>query len=308
MDSYFAVLPPVLTIFIYVLIGFILKRFKIVGEEGSTTLSKIVLYVSSPCFTIASYYKNFTVENLSSSIEYSLKGITLVFILYVIAIFISKLFTKDGYERKILQYVFTVPNYGYVAYPLILAFFGEKMLFDFLMFCIFVTVFTSVEGYRLLTDQKRLELKRLLVPFVIAIPIGMILGLSGLVLPTFMVDILDTLGNTMSPLAMILTGIVIGGFNLKEIFKGGKYYLITLVKMFILPLLVLGICLLLKQSSTVTILAVMFASMPGGMNTIVYPKSIGKTCEIGAKTVTLSTIISLVSLPLFLWILQTFFV
>ena len=308
MGDYLVVFTPVLTIFIYVLIGFALRKLKILDEKSSTTLSKVVLYVSSPCFTVASYYKNFTVENLSTSIEYSLKGIILIAILYLGAIFISKLFTKDGYEQNILKYVFTVPNYGYVAYPIILAFFGEKMMFDFMMFCIFVTVFTSVEGYRLLTDQKRLEFKRLLVPFVIAIPIGMILGLSGLVLPTFAVDILETLGNTMSPLAMILSGVVIGGFNLKEIFKGGKFYLITAYKMLILPLIVLGICLLLNQSSTVTILAVMFASMPGGMNTIVYPKSIGKTCEVGAKTVTLSTIISLVTLPLFLWILQTFFI
>ena len=305
MGNYFAILSPVLTIFIYMTIGFILRRFKILNDESSTVISKVVLYVSSPCFTIVSYYKNFTFSNLSTSIEYALKGIILVFILYVIAIFISKLFSKDGYERKVLQYVFTIPNYGYVAYPIILAFFGEKMLFDFMMFCIFVIVFTCVEGYRLLTDQKRLELKRLLVPFVIAIPIGMILGLSGLVLPSFAVT---TLGDCMSPVAMILTGIVIGGFNLKEIFKGGKFYLITFVKMFLLPLLVMALAIILKQSTTVIILAVMFTAMPGGMNTIVYPKSIGKTCEIGAKTVTLSSIVSLVSLPLFLWILQTFFI
>ncbi len=308
MGNYFAILSPVLTIFIYIAIGFILRRFKILNDESSTVISKVVLYVSSPCFTIVSYYKNFTFSNLSTSIEYALKGIILVFILYVIAIFASKLFSKDGYERKVLQYVFTIPNYGYVAYPIILAFFGEKMLFNFMMFCIFVIVFTCVEGYRLLTDQKRLEFKRLLVPFVIAIPIGMILGLSGLVLPTFAVDILETLGNTMSPLAMILSGVVIGGFNLKEIFKGGKFYLITFVKMFVLPLLVMALAIILNQSAIVIILAVMFTAMPGGMNTIVYPKSIGKTCEIGAKTVTLSTIISLVTLPLFLWILQTFFI
>ena len=77
--------------------------------------------------------------------------------------------------------------------------------------------------------------------------------------------------------------------------------------MFILPLVVLGLAVLLKQSATIVILAVMFTAMPGGMNTIVYPKSIGKTCEIGAKTVTLSTIISLISLPLFLYILKYFF-
>ena len=306
--DYLAVLSPVLTIFIYVAIGFVLRRFKILGEEASTIISKVVLYVASPCFTIASYYKNFTFENLSISIEFSLKGIILIAILYAGAIFISKLFSKDGYERNVLKYVFTVPNYGYVAYPIILAFFGEQMLFNFLMFTIFVTVFTSVEGYRLLTDQKRLEFKRLLVPFVLAIPIGMALGLSGLILPDFIVEILQTLGNTMSPLAMILTGIAIGGFNLKEIFKGGKFYLITLVKMFILPLAVLLLTVLLKQSSTIVILAVMFTAMPGGMNTIVYPKSIGKTCEIGAKTVTLSTIISLISLPIFLYILKYFFV
>ena len=34
--DYLAVLSPVLTIFIYVAIGFVLRRFKILGEEAST--------------------------------------------------------------------------------------------------------------------------------------------------------------------------------------------------------------------------------------------------------------------------------
>ena len=103
MGDYLAVLSPVLTIFIYVAIGFALRRFKILGEEASTIISKVVLYVASPCFTIASYYKNFTFENLSSSIEFSLKGIILIAILYVGSIFLSKLFSKDGYERNVLK-------------------------------------------------------------------------------------------------------------------------------------------------------------------------------------------------------------
>ena len=67
MGDYLAVFSPVLTIFLYIAIGFTLRRLKILDENSSNVLSKVVLYVSSPCFTIASYYKNFTFENLSTT-------------------------------------------------------------------------------------------------------------------------------------------------------------------------------------------------------------------------------------------------
>jgi predicted permease len=44
-------------------------------------------------------------------------------------------------------------------------------------------------------------------------------------------------------------------------------------------------------------------AMPCGMNTIVYPKLVEKDCRLGAATVLVSTVLSLITIPLCIYLL-----
>ena len=47
---------------------------------------------------------------------------------------------------------------------------------------------------------------------------------------------ISSLANCFSPLAMILTGLVIGGYDIKSLLKNKRVYLLTLVRCILLPL------------------------------------------------------------------------
>ena len=58
--------------------------------------------------------------------------------------------------------------------------------------------------------------------------IGVILGLINIKLPSFIDTSITTLGNTMSPVAMLLTGVTVAKLSLKDTFNNYKVYLLSI--------------------------------------------------------------------------------
>ena len=238
----------------------------------------------------------------ANNIEYITWGAVIVASLYALSFILSKFFTNDDYENKVYRYTFTISNYGGIGYGLVLAFFGELGLYHYMMLTLPISLFVYTEGCRILADNKKINLKFLLSAPIIGIVVGITLGLSGLKLPTFCTDIISTLANMVAPLSMIVTGIVIASYSLSKVFLNIKTYIVAVLKMIVLPLIVMGIMLLVGVTKEVVILATTFVMLPLGMNTIVFPRMLGRDCSLGVQTVTIGTILSIITLPAFMWL------
>ena len=86
----------------------------------------------------------------------------------------------------------------------------------------------------------------------------------------------------------------------KRFFAAGLLILLCLT---ILPLAVFGLFSALKLYSILPY-ATIIATMPCGLNPIVFPKLVGKDCKTGARLAFLSHLFSCVTLPLWLSILK----
>ena len=86
-----------------------------------------------------------------------------------------------------------------------------------------------------------------------------------------------------------------------------KSYLFTLLRLIVYPLLaVLGVKLL-GGGLFVATLAVLAFSGPSGMNVVVFPASYGRDCRTGASIVLLSSIGSIITVPLLYALVQILF-
>lgn len=300
--NFLDILLPILTIFIFILIGFILRKSNSLNDESSKTLSNIAVKVCLPAIIIKTYYNNLSINNVTENLEFVLWGTIIVASLYALSFILSKLFTKDDYEKKVYRYTFTISNYGGIGYPLVTAFFGEVGLFHYMMVTLPISLFAYTEGYRILTDSKKIGLKFLLSAPIIGMIAGVILGFSGVELPSFFTGIINTLADMFGPLSMIIAGIAIASYPLKQVFLNKKAYVVAILKMIVLPLIVMGIMLLAGASKDVIIYATTFVMLPLGMNTIVFPRMLGKDCSLGAQTVSAGTLLSLITLPTFIWL------
>lgn len=214
----------------------------------------------------------------------------------------AKLFSKHSYERCVYEYSLTVPNYGYMGYALAEALFGQVGLMDYMVYTMPLSLFVYTIGFARLTKQG-VSLKKLCNPVMIAMVLGIAVGLSGQKLPGVLTDVVSKSAACMAPVSMLFTGIVISGFSLRSLFANGKNYIMIALRLLVIPLLV-GLVMRLFCDKQVVQIAVLCAALPCGMNTVVFPKMVDENCQIGAGLAVLTAVISCITIPLILTIFQ----
>ncbi len=225
----------------------------------------------------------------------------LILVIVVAAFYGSKLLTKKEYERKVYRYSFTLTNYAYLGYVLIESVFGEKFLSEFVFFAIPFIIYTYTFGYAMLTGAKNI-FKKLLNPLTVAIVLGMIVGLTSISLPEVISKVVSTSSACVGPLSMILTGITLSTFNIKELVLDKTAYIFTFLRLIAIPGIAYVICLGLKLYSLLPMVLIITA-MPSGLNTVVFPKLIGEDCKPGARLALITHVFSIITLPLWLSLL-----
>ncbi|MCQ2386289.1 MAG: AEC family transporter [Clostridia bacterium] len=292
------ILSKIGNFFVFMLIGFGLGKSGLVRKEHSALLSKLLMLVFFPCNLLRTMISGFTRETVSRQLPILLCGTAVLTAIALLAWGAGKLSSRDAYERKVIQYSYTVPNAGYMGYPVMQALYGDMILADMMVFVLPVTVFTYTVGYTLLTNGK-LSLRRLFNPAVVSLLLGMALGVSALPVPDFVLSVLDQGKACMGPVSMLLTGLVVSEFSLKEAVANKKVWLVSLCRLLFIPA---AVCLCLKPFASPALLlcACGCYAMPCGLNTIVFPKLTGEDCRMGAGLAVVSNILALGTIPLML--------
>ena len=101
----------------------------------------------------------------------------------------------------------------------------------------------------------------------------------------------------MSPVAMLLTGMTIAQFNLREVLHIKSVYLVTALRLIVFPLLFLGTRLVFPMPETVAVCGICSLSMPLGLNTIIIPSALGKDTKVASGMALVSHVLSCLTIP-----------
>lgn len=292
-------LEQVIILSVFIITGFLLAKLKIVDVSHSKLLSVLTVYVFLPCLCFSNFAKNCTPAYLAEKYPIILVSLSFLLLMHFVTPLIAKPFAKTHYEISILRYSLTIPNYGYTGYALCAGIFGELALLDMMMFTLPMAFYTYSFGYNILTKQDtgKFNFKRLVNPMLISVALGCIVGLSGLKLPGVATAIIDKSSACTAPASMLLAGIAISEFDIKSLLKEKRAYFVTFMRLVGIPLGMFAIMKLLNLDKFLATALLVYA-MPCGMNTIVYPKLIGEDCKLGATLALISTVFSLITIPL----------
>ena len=185
------------------------------------------------------------------------------------------------------------------------------MLFKYNMFCLVLSIVVYSWGIYILVPKSENSpgildnLKAgLTTPTMISILLGVIIGLSGLsrFIPGFVLSSMETAGNCMGPMSMLLAGIVIGEYNLPELMKNKKIYLVSLLRLIILPALFVGALKLMNLPGDIMIVVLIAFATPLGLNTVVFPSAYGGDKKTGASMTVISSLLSIITIPLMYYV------
>jgi len=289
-------------LYIFLLVGWLIGTLKKDKAPHSDIISVLLVNVFLPCKVFSTFANNVTVSYLSNHAILLLSSVIVLAILVLISHFVPKLLTKNTYERKVYAYSVAITNYAYLGYALIEAVFGESILAEFMLFAIPFIFYTYTVGYVMLTGGKN-PVKRLLNPITVAIVIGLVFGLCEWKLPDMLTTVVSSASSCVGPLSMLLTGITLSTFALKDLLSNKTAYIFSALRLVMIPAVAYFIC----RGARLDWLAPMvliITCMPCGLNTIVFPKLIGEDCKPGARLALITHVFSLITLPCWLSLIQ----
>jgi len=290
------VIEQVCLLLAFAAVGYLLSKTKIANSGHSKLLSALCLYIFLPSKVFNTFATKFTPAYLTQYWPLLLGAAVTVVVLALAAIPVSRLLTRDDYMRNVYHYSLTIPNYGYIGYALAEGIFGKDVLMDVMMFAFPVSLYTYTIGYSMLTGGK-FSLKKLANPVTLSMVLGAVVGLSGFQTPGPVESFLSKAAACMSPVSMLLTGIVISDYKLKELLSQWQVYVIAFMRLLVLPCIA-GVALRLLKLEMLLLPTLMVLAMPCGLNTIVFPKLMGRDCKPGAAMAFITSILCCITIPL----------
>lgn len=305
LTTFTAALSPMLVLFTCIIVGFVLAKLKLIPEESAMVLSKLEYYVFGPALTFNTLADNCSLKSISKEYVLIIYCSIALLISIGLAYLLSRFFSKDSYMKNIYTYSLTFGNYGYMGQPIILALFGDRMLYKFLIFCLPLYVAVYTWGIAILIPSKTRSSRFKFLKDVLKFPfismfVGIIFGLLDIkkFFPEFLSTTIGNLGGCMGPVAMVLLGLVIGKYDLIKQITNIRVYIVTILRLFVIPAVLLLILWLLKADNTALITCLFAFGTPMGLNTIIYPSAIGADASVGASMATISHTFSIISLPI----------
>lgn len=283
-------------LFVFAVIGYLLGKTKKADIRQTKLLSVLEVYVFLPATVFKTFSANFNRTYISEKYYFILVSAVILLLTALMARVVSRLFSKEPFERNVFRYSLVVPNYGYMGYALAESLFGSEALLNMMIFALPMSLYTYMAGFCMLTNTK-LSLKRLIQPVIIAIALGCVAGLAEIKLPTIATEILNKASGCMAPVSMLLTGLTISEFKLKDLLTESKLYIMTGLRLLVIPCAIAGVLTLLGAKDAV-MPALLIYAMPCGLNTIVFPKLIGEDCHIGAGLACISSVLACVTIPI----------
>ena len=299
---------------LFIVAGYILSKWKFVPDNAHSTLSKLENYLLIPALVLSTFIENFTPQKLSSTWALLLGSLALTVLGILLSLVCARLCSKDKYERNIFAYGLSFSNFGFMGNAVVAALFPDIFL-EYLIFTLPLWSLIYLWGAPVLLiggsggkQSLAQRAKSFLNPMFVCTILGMLIGLTGIPIPSFFRDALSSAGSCMSPVAMLLTGMTIAQFDLRAVLRIKGVYVVTALRLLAYPLLFLGVLMVLPLPRIFATCAVCALAMPLGLNAIIIPSAMGKDTRMASGMALVSHVLSCITIPvilmLFDWIIQ----
>ena len=292
------VFEQVFILFFFGVVGYVLAKTGLVNAAHGKILSALLVYVMLPANIFNTFSARFSIGYLSDNAPFLLVALVALALLVGASLLVSRLLSRDKYEQKIFEYTTVSPNFGYFGYALAASLFGTA--FEMMVFTMPMIVYVHTYGFAVLTKSK-LNLRGLVNPVTVALLIGAVVGITGVSVPFVLTDITTRAADCMGPVSMLLAGIVVSQYPLRDMFNNRRAFAMSAVRLLALPLI--GGLLAAPFTTPAQFSAILlFLSLPCGLNTVVFPKLVDEDCRLGASMAIISNILCCLTIPLVLWI------
>lgn len=318
MGEFVIMLRNVLIFVALAIPGYILVKGKLLRPEQSGVLSKLLMYLALPFMIFSGVVKNLTFnrEYLLLLGVVAVIGIVVILGMFFVSVPLTKM-EKDKKTRGMLRFCAVFANNGFLGIPLAVAVFGaDSLVFTVLMVLNIINnvLMYTLGAYLTTGDKKNISVKKaFLNPVLAAFVFGCICNLLGV--KKYVPEVItfsDHFSSVVTPISMTIIGMKLGATSFKTLFRSGKLYYISLLKLVLFPVAVTAAMFVLQALPgnlpvESIILGVFVAfSMPTAGLAATFADEFGGDTENAVILTLGTTVLSVLTIPTLYWLLNLF--
>ena len=302
MKTFLVALGAVAVLLAAAVPGYVLKKKNMVSEDTMPALSKILLYVCTPCLSIYTF-KNatFSMEMLGNIGIFSLLALIVQIVMLGIAYLLFRRKMKHPLYR-IMTIACSLGNCAFFGIPILEALYPETasgLLIYTSVYAIIMNVIGWTLGAAIISQNlqyvsiKKIFLNPATVALVLAIPFFVF----EIPLPESLDSMVSLIGRMATPISMLIMGMRLATTDFKRMFTTKQIYISILMKQLLMPLVCLLMVAFLPVDSGMKAVLYIICCCPVASVVLNFSEILGEGQKEAASAVLLSTILSIATLP-----------
>ncbi len=297
------IFQTMLKLLLLLILGYVLNKIHLLDQETNRKLSDLIVNVTTPMLVLSSVSAADSGNRLTV-----LPVLGGAFLLYIGLILFGELaarlpfFKKEDRGANACMMVFS--NSGFMGIPVMQSIYGiEAVFYNSIINFPYNIFIYSYAVLRLNGNEEKgkrtINFKSMLTPGLVVVLLALILFLTGIPLPSLLVDTCDMVGGITSPLSMLVLGSTIAMYPLKESLTDFKCYVFAAFRLIVIPMIALLFCRLLHIESFYTGIVVLSCAMPvGSMVLMMANRFGGKNAETISRCILVTTLLSVITIPI----------
>lgn len=285
------IIAIVLPIYLIIAVGVLLGKVKKLNLDSFVF---IIMYITGPALIIASLQKSdIQMAEFSSMMIYTAIIVLSLWLISTVIIKLSK--TKE----KGIQLPMIFGNTGYLGFPIALFAFGVIGLSYAVIYSAIETIIIMSLGIYLAHHKNDFrEIFR--IPLIYAVIIALFFNIINYKIPSLLLTPIDMIGQISIPLALIVLGYRLTKIEVTSLKKA---FFASVFKMGVGLIIALVIISVFSLTGLIKNILILEAAMPSAVFTMIICYKYRRDPDLVASVVLVSTLLSIITIPLILWFL-----
>ncbi len=294
-----AIFSAILFLFLIIGIGYLLRKHGFLNGERVHGISHILVNIALPALTISTMQVPHTEQTIAIVDSTLILAFGYYFAALGISLLICHFIPANRAEKGVFQFMLVFPNVGFMGIPVSAAILGPGSLFYVILFNLPFNLLTFSMGVYLLAHGRpgKLNPRLLITPGLIASIIGLALFLVDYNIPFPVDTALDWIGQTTTPLAMLVVGAMLATLPISRLSGDWRIALISGLRLIGLPVLAFVILSPFVHDKLLLGCVVLLIAMPVAANTVLLSEEYKVDATLASQGVFLSTVLSLATIP-----------
>ena len=294
-------------LFLLIGVGFFVVRAGLIPAQASKPLSTLLMKITLPATIVCSMLRPFDPAFLKLGLSMIGVGAVVFPLFAALSLGLCRVFRVPEDRRGMWCCCATFCNNGFMGFPVALALFGEEGL----ALTVFLSIPFNLLMYNLGARMVCMDLPRegsarsvswtraVFTPINLSMAAGLVLYFTQLPLPDALRAPLGYLSDATTPLSMIVTGMNLSQGRISEVLRDRDALTASVTRLLLFPLLAWGVMGLAPGLNSLVVgAALVNLSMPSPASTALMGEEYGGQTRLAARTVLLSSLMCLVTLPL----------